>query len=487
MKLPSCAGFQCHFYLLFLFFTVFSVHSATFFVDPGGNDSSGDGSMANPWASIQKAVDSVPDGSLVLVKAGTYNGRQRLRQSFVNGITVRSEMPYQAKLRHTSTVITAFEAQGITLEGFDIAHSGPGAGGLVVQIQNLLTAPEATSRLTLRNNILHDSYNNDILKINFGARDILVEGNLFYNQQGSDEHIDINSVDGVTVRDNVFFNDFSASGRTNNNDTSSYIVIKDSDGTGGDFTGSRNIEVSRNVFLNWQGSGGHNFVLIGEDGNPFHEGFDILVENNLMLGNSTNSMRAAFGVKGGRDIIFRHNTIVGDLPANGYAFRLNTEGSNPDNENIQFYNNIWSDPTGSMNRFSNTPMGETLSFSLDTNLYYNGGNAIPDNGNDMINPSDDSNSIGLNPLLPNPAGVIPPAWNSATNLFADGSTSIAAVHLNLVISYGMPDNASPVVNQALPAQVSATDILGASRNPLSASIGAIELNSSDVLFSDGFE
>ena len=32
---------------------------------------------------------------------------------------------------------------------------------------------------------------------------------LFYTQKGPDEHIDTNSVDDVTVEDNVFFNDFT--------------------------------------------------------------------------------------------------------------------------------------------------------------------------------------------------------------------------------------------------------------------------------------
>ncbi|MCP4592797.1 MAG: hypothetical protein GY842_18845, partial [bacterium] len=153
--------------------TALAVAQGTLYVATDGNDVTGDGSSGNPWATITHAVDSVSDESLILVRAGLYEGRVRLRQQFANGITVRSETPYQARLRHSGTVVTSYTGQGITLEGFDIAHSGPGAGALVIQIQDLLGATPGAeprvSRITLRNNVIHDSHNNDLLKINNGA------------------------------------------------------------------------------------------------------------------------------------------------------------------------------------------------------------------------------------------------------------------------------------------------------------------------------
>ncbi len=474
----ACLGWALLFHTIRLAET--AVLQATFYVATTGSDLTGDGSSGSPWATITHALDNVPDDSLILVRPGTYNGHVRLRGSFANGVTVRAEVPYQARLRHDATVVTCFYGQGITLEGFDIAHSGPGAGALVIQIQDLLGDPggsQTVSRIMLRNNVLHDSYNNDILKINNGASHITVTGNVFYNQEGSDEHIDINSVTDVVVQDNIFFNDFAGSGRSNNNDTSSYIVIKDSNGDDDTNIGSRNITVKRNVFLNWEGSTGSNFVLIGEDGNPYFEAQDILVENNLMLGNSSNVMRASFGVKGGRNVTFRHNTVVGDLPALAYAMRLNSEGSNPPNENIFFYNNIWADPSGTMgaenpsrpNDFSDTPPGETTSWVLDHNLYWNGGAAIPADGSELINYTDDAHRQMANPLLPGLGGLILPRWEANAAQFADGSGTIRAAFENLVLTYGMWGAGSPAQGGALATQSPSDDILG---NPRPVGTGA---------------
>ena len=448
---------------------------AVFHVATDGDDDGGDGSAGAPWASIGHAITQVPDGSTILVAPGTYAGQVDLDESFAAGVVIRSEVPYQARLRHSGTVVRVFTGQGITLEGFDVAHDGPGAGALVIQIQDLRGEPggeDRVSRIVLRDNVLHDSQDNDILKINNGAGDVLVERNVFYNQSGSDEHIDVNSVTGVVVQDNVFFNDFEGSGRADPGDTSSFIVIKDSNGTDDLVLGAADITVRRNVFLHWQGSSGSSFVLVGEDGTASFEADGVTVENNLMIGDSPSTMRAAFGVKGSRDVLFRNNTVVGDLPSLAFALRVNREGENQPAEEIRFVNNVWADPTGSMEDFSDTPMGDLASFAIDHNLYWNGGGALPEDAAETINPSDDAAAVTGDPLLPATAGIALPRWDPDQGAFADGSASTCEVHARLV-ERGTPARGSPAVGAADPAEAPADDILGRPRPPAPA-IGAVD-------------
>lgn len=480
--------------LLAILFGLASEASAqTFYVATDGSDTTGDGSMVAPWASIAGALGSLHDnnidGATVLVRPGDYVGRQSLVGTFASGVTVRSEVPYQARLRHSSQTVVAYPnsrgASNITFEGFDIAHSGAGASPLVFHIDGS-GGNQGIGQITLRNNVIHDSYNNDLLKINNGVTDVIVEGNMFYNQTGSDEHIDINSVEDVIVRDNVFFNDFAGSGRVNSNNTSGFIVIKDSNDDEDQFVGNDRVTVQRNVFLNWEGSTGGNFVLIGEDAKPYIEARNVMVENNLMLGNSSNVMRAAFGVKSGENITFRNNTVVGDLPALAFAMRVNVENPAVTNDEINFYNNIWSDPTGTMgasfggsNDFSDSPAGEVDQWQLENNQYFNGGAAIPSSPSETINYTDDSRRIVGDPGLPSQGSLVVPRWDATSGSFADGSSTIREAFVSLVSNYGTPSSDSAGVDQAWPEQSPLDDILGNLRGE-TPDVGAVELLTSLV-------
>ena len=450
--------------------------TTTRYVATTGSDAAGDGSPGAPWATITHALDSVDDDTLILVGPGTYQQQVQLRGRFEAGVTVRSQTPYQARLRWNATVVRCFYGKGLTLEGFDIAHDGPGAGALLMQVSDVIDDPTGADRvedITIRDNVFHDSYNNDLLKINDNARDVRVLGNMFYNQAGSDEHIDVNSVSDVLMEGNVFFNDFAGSGRSDT-DTSSYIVIKDSNGSSDGRLGSEDITVRRNLFLHWEGSSGQGFVRVGEDGTANFEAMRVLIENNLMLGNNTAQIRSPIQFQGVQDVTARANTIVGNMPAKEYGFRIVTVGSSPASDGVHIHNNIWSDPTGTMGDTFNRG-GATVDLTFDNNLYWNDGNAFPTSSESIVEVSDDAGAVIGDPLLPDPQTAPLPRWNQNTSTFADGSATIAEVFENIVLSHGVPAAGSAAIGAADPANMPIDDILGNPRSEGGApDIGALE-------------
>jgi hypothetical protein len=451
---------------------------------PAGSDAN-PGTFASPWATLDGASSRVfasnpGGGCTVWFKDGVYTGANSLYERFSAPTWFKAVNRYRAVLQNASRAVQLFGARNMVFEGFEIRHTGPGAQPLVVQVQMDGGTGLWSEQIVFRDNVFHDSYDNDILKINNGARFVRVEGNVFYNQAGSDEHIDVNSVTDVVIADNIFFNDFAGSGRVNANDTSGYIVIKDSNAGDDGQIGSERITVRRNVFLNWEGSPGSNFVLVGEDGQPFHEARQVLVENNLMIGNSANEMRTAFGVKGARDITFRNNTVAGNLPGCAYAMRLNQEGANPQNQGVSFWNNVWSDHTGTMgagcgggNDFSDGAASESLGVQLDRNLYWNGGAAIPPG--DVLSPLvDDARRVVADAgLSTSHAGIVLPRWTGTA--FPSGSVTIRQEFERLATAYGAPLAAGPAVDQADPSRAPADDIRGRPRTAGTApDLGAYE-------------
>lgn len=446
--------------------------SSTFYVATNGSDSTGNGSLGNPWGTITYALQRVPDGSLILVRPGTYTGQVKLKGSFTK-VTIRSEVPYRAKLRFNDQVlVSSGPATGIVFEGFDVAHSGPGAGPLVAHIMGSRKLG-LVRNITIRNNIFHDSYNSDLMKIDSSASNIIVEFNMFYNQSGSDEHIDVNSARDIIIRYNTFFNDFAGSGRPNNNNTSNFIVVKDSSGDNDELIGSHNIYIGANLFLSWQGLPSSAFIMLGEDGKPYYEAQDIMIENNLMLGNAQNEMRAPLAVYASRNVMFRNNTVSGDLPASAFAMLLSRADSNPANENIRFVNNIWSDHTGTMgamrgqtnNDFSDTRPDRTRTFALYHNVYWNNGQPIPTDDDDKINYTNDAARLVRDPQLRPARSIGMPRWNETTGTFGGGSFSIQQVFVRMVSAFAAIPPTSAAISHADPALAPKVDILGRPRGP----------------------
>lgn len=447
-----------------------------YWVAPDGSNGN-PGTFAEPWATMEHAAENVPDsGCTVWFKDGTYDGRNSLERRFATTTTFKAVNPYLAIMENNGLVIELDGVRNMIFEGFRLRHTGPGATDYVV-IMDRRDDVIWSEYVIFRNNIFHDSYNNDLFKIHNGSRFVTVENNVFYNQGDSDQHMDVNSVTDVVVQDNIFFNDFAGSGRTNNSNTKHFIVVKDSNEGADGLEGAERITIQRNIFLNWEGEP-ETFVQIGNDGKSYHEAEMVRVINNLMIGNSDNVANAAFGVRGAKDVTFANNTIVGDLPSEAYAFWINITGANPLNQNIAFYNNIWADPTGTMgasgsgddNEFASGDAGVTNNLILDNNLYWNGGAAIPPG--DPISPTDDDRRVVADPELnTDQSGVILPRWEGTQ--FASGNTTVRQEFERLVDLYGRLPSTSPAIGQADPAFAPIDDILGNYRGVV-ADMGAFE-------------
>lgn len=415
-------------------------------VSTSGSDSN-DG-VNKPVATLTRALLLVQDGGTILVEPGTYNGKTEIKKAFVRGVLIKSKVPYMAKLRHAGKVLHVYGAKNVTIEGFDISHSGP--GDTVIQV----TTP-ATVGVTFVNNVIHDSSENDLIKCNDGASKITFKGNLFYNQQGPDEHLDINGTSDIIVEDNVFFNNQTAHGFTS---LGSFIVVKDS---AGKQTIDR-VTIRRNVMLNYEGSTGQMFIRFGEDGrfaNQF-EAKNSLVENNLIVGNSPNKVKAAFGLNGVKNIVIRNNTVVGNLPAQAFAMRILKQGLNPTSENVLFTNNIFSDPTGTMGPFHE--VSGITGLQVKNNLVFNNGKAVSTN---------DSAPVVGDPKLGVQGTVVLPRLNS-NGSFANGSPTIRGVFLSLVDLYGKPSTGSAALGKSVNGATE--DILGKPRGA-NADLGCFEV------------
>ncbi len=450
-----------------------------YWVAPPPEGSNGNpGTNEQPWATLGYAAAAVPDnGCTIWVKPGIYSGEQRLSRRFTTPTLFQSVLPYQAILQNSGLTVSVSGAMNLTLEGFVFQHSGPGATPLVVQIDP--SSAGWAEMITLRNNIFRDSYNNDLLKIVAGVRFVTIENNVFYNQGPSEEHIDVNGITDALIQDNIFFNDFAGSGRADHGNAHSFITIKDSNGNLDGQEGSERITVRRNVFFNWEGRK-DTFIQVGNDGKPYHEAKDVQIENNLMLGNSAVEVYATLGVRGVSGLTFANNTVVGDMPSSSYAMWVSLKELNPLNENISFYNNIWSDPMGTMgaglgggsNEFSNGSPAQTVNLVLDNNLYWNGGMGIPPG--DLLSPMvDDPRLHVADPLLnTNQTGIVLPRWNGSA--FPSGNSEIRQEFIRLVELYGNVPGNSPVVGAADPAFAPLDDILGRPRSTTPA-LGAYEI------------
>lgn len=402
---------------------------------------------AGEQPSIRAALDlAVSEGYgevKIVVEEGHDEGAVRGSLGvFVRALVV-SETPYKSRI--TSIDLSGGDkAQNVSFEGFEIGN----APGIVIKMDGGRTTDQNIHHITFRHNIIHDSGQSDTVKINAGAHHITFERNVLYGHH--DDTMDLNSVEHVYVHDNIFF-DKDPGDRD-------FLVIKDSTPVGEPdfFRSTKHAYVRRNIFLNWQGGGNSAMIYLGEDNDRDEYAVqNALLENNLFIGNGNvgTGFAAPIAMRGVKDITVRNNTFAGEFQ-NGRSWSfLAWAISSPEvlrTEHLYVYNNAWVSAGVQTNRFSKSDADQIGDFRIENNLYWNGGQTIPQDGQGLINHLADSSAIRNDPGLPSvPSQISLPSWNSQTGQFDDGSSTICQAFERLVADYAVPTKPEAVAELGL--------------------------------------
>jgi hypothetical protein len=315
--------------IMAIFFLCASAHGATYYVATTGVDTN-DGSSAHPWATIQKAVDTIANGDTIVVRDGTYVGA-RIESSGTSGApkTLMSANKWGAKINAPSS--KAKHNGNLELENYDLPLSYWVVDGFEVDGQLLhrcidirgtagtsSTAYDPAHHITIQNCHVHHAKNGA------GVSTGIFDGNHSYASylnnvtHDNTEHgiYHSNSSQYATITGNVSYNN-AGCGYHNNGDVSLGLpgVIQ-------------YVAYEKNVAYGNSVSGGGGINLSAES--------DSVYKNNLLYGNFGNGMTFYQGE--GTEASSRNktynNTIV--MPSNGrYCILLGAGASND-----HFFNNI---------------------------------------------------------------------------------------------------------------------------------------------------
>ncbi|CAM2008060.1 hypothetical protein [Acanthopleuribacter pedis] len=440
LRLVTFAALSC-------FFAAGTLFGATFYVAVDGNDTTGTGSTTTPWATLQQAVSQVSDGDEIVVRDGVYRGQNLLERQFANGIVIRSENNYQARFVFTGPSIVGTDCQGMRFQGFVFQQETP------FPQDNVVMMTGDTQRITFDNNIFHDAIRLSLLYFGPGGVDLTMTNNMFYNAGLASEsnHIRVEGGRNVLISDNVFFNDYEGSGRGNTNNSGAFVFITNPT----DVAGVDNIQIRRNIMFHWQGLDNISMIQLGSLSNADHyDAENVTVENNLMLGDGPLDSRAFLTLQNARSITIRNNTFSGDLPSLAFAFYMISSQPTILNDEITITNNIWNDPFGTMGARNNEgildfcdclPQFNDLVI-LANNLYYNGGNPMPFDQEELLNPVGDSSGTFEDPLLATPETITLPRYSGGS--FLGGHATIREVFVAMADAYGRVGAGSPAINGA---------------------------------------
>jgi hypothetical protein len=190
-------------------FTVDVTTNGFYFVATNGNNSTGDGSIGNPWATMNYAITQGTTSDILYVRGGTYVGSISTSQGYINKwIAYPGESP-TIDLNQGSS-ITVRNSYAL-IDGFELKNSSTKAFFVYDNIGHLIVRrnPNATwhDYNVFQDNLFHDLFdaddNHGASVIYYDVRYSLYEDNEAYNFDG---RCAADKDDGYynTFRNNVF-------------------------------------------------------------------------------------------------------------------------------------------------------------------------------------------------------------------------------------------------------------------------------------------
>jgi len=283
--------------------------AAEYYASTAGNDTTGDGSINNPYRHIQYTLDNVStSGDTIILRAGTYNENIRIRNS---NITIRSKNDEWAVIQSVINnenkdvaVVFDVDSDGSTLKRVEVI----GGYWYGIKFNTKWEWGDPNDRSGACSIIIEDCTIHDTgqacVKVTPGCDDITIRRCEIYNSgrrsPDSAEAIDNVNGDRMLIQE-CYIHDITATG----------LYAKG---------GATGVIIERCLIMNCSGAG----ILIGFDTSPewfdtvvnpdYYENIDGIVRNCLIA----NTQYAGIGLYAAKNAEIFNNTIV-DAAQNGHA------------------------------------------------------------------------------------------------------------------------------------------------------------------------
>ena len=284
------------------------VSAADYYVNPSGDDTTGNGGLDAPWKTIQKAIDSVAAGDTINVAEGTYNGNVLINSKTNLIIQGVGDTTLVEPANGIGFAIT--DSSSITIKNLKIHTTGTNAHGIWVAGSS--DGNNAMNGLTVQDTtIVVDGYSSGI----YAAHSSPAHSNWIIGRVGHGNHITINSGTGVTgdgldlydvSNSEVSYNDI-----TLNNPTDSTNVLWTSE-----LSNLNNIVFKYNTI---SGSSGSEVAIVTDFIDYLRDDLPVAPDTNIATVTITGNIFSNWGSKA-----IRVGTAIGTGTVTGITINSNT-------------------------------------------------------------------------------------------------------------------------------------------------------------------